>query len=161
MRKFCDGIVIFKVIKKPLLKRLSQVIRKVVIQTLFEKPGSEECALKKWRLLDEDIMQDCPSENAPSRNILSFLKQANPPQLIVLLSDFIFITIALRVLKHLRKIMKNVSLFLIKSSVSVLDSNHYGLQCVCVGIWNGKIVWKSLPSCNFLSILLRTNVQII
>ncbi len=73
VRKFCDGIVIFKVIKKPLLKRLSQVIRKVVIQTLFEKPSREECALKKWRLLDEDIMQDCPSENVPSRNIL-FLK---------------------------------------------------------------------------------------
>lgn len=62
VRKFCDGIVIFKVIKKPLQKWLSQVIRKVVIQTLFEKPGREEHALKKWQLLDEDIMQDCPSE---------------------------------------------------------------------------------------------------
>lgn len=49
VRKFCDGIVILKVIKKPLLKRLSQVIRKVVIQTLFEKPSREECTLKKWR----------------------------------------------------------------------------------------------------------------
>lgn len=90
MRKFCDGIVIFKVIKKPLQKRLSQVIRKVVIQTLFEKPGREEHALKKCQLLDEDIMQDCPSENAQSRNIVSLLKQANTPQLIILVSDFYF-----------------------------------------------------------------------
>lgn len=123
VRKFCDGIVIFKVIKKPLQKWLSQVIRKVVIQTLFEKPGREEHALKKWQLLVEDIMQDCPSENAPSRNILSFLKQANPPQLIILVSDFIFIAVSLRVLKHLRKIMKNVSPSFIKSSISVLDLN--------------------------------------
>lgn len=124
VRKFCDGIVIFKVIKKPLLKRLSQVIRKVVIQTLFEKPNMEEHALKKWQLLDEDIMQDCPSENAPSRNILSSLKQANPPQLIILVSEFICIAVSLRILKQ--KIMKNVSLSFIKSSISVLDLNCYG-----------------------------------
>lgn len=143
VRKFCDGIVIFKVIKKPLQKRLSQVIRKVVIQTLFEKPGREEHALKKWQLLDEDIMQDCPSENAPSRNILSFLKQANPPQLIILVSDFIFITVSLRVLKHLRKIMKNVSLSFIKSSISVLDLNSSSqlrlTVCVCVCVWQFEI----------------------
>jgi len=35
-------------------------------------------------------MLDCPSENVLSRNILSFLKQANPLQLIILESDFIF-----------------------------------------------------------------------
>jgi len=64
-------------------------------------------------------MLDCPSENVLSRNILSFLKQANPLQLIILESDFIFIAVSLRVLKHLRKIMKNVSLSFIKSSLSV------------------------------------------
>lgn len=110
--------MIFKVIKKPLQKRLSQVIRKVVIQTLFEKPGREEHTLKKWQLLDEDIMQDCPSENAAGRNILSFLQQASAPRLIILLSGFIFIAVCL---KHLREILKSVCFSIIKWSMSVLD----------------------------------------
>lgn len=49
-------------------------MRKVVIPSLSEKRGREEQALKKCQLLDEDIMQDCPTENAPCGNTQSLLK---------------------------------------------------------------------------------------
>lgn len=59
-------IVIFKVIKKPLVVRLSQVIHKVVIQNPVR--NQEGLRLKKWLLLDEDIISNCPSEKAPPQS---------------------------------------------------------------------------------------------
>jgi len=156
VRKFCDGLVIFKVIKKPLQKRLSQVIRRVVIQTLFEKPGREEHALKKcqlWRYYAGLSFWECAEQKYSV-----FLKTGKSSAIDYPESDFIFIAVSLRVLKHLRKIMKNVSLSFIKSSLSVWTVLYsYGWLCVN---WNWKFLWKSFPICNVLSVLLRTHICI-
>lgn len=57
---------IFKVIKKPLVEWLSQVIHKVVIH--YPVRNQEGLRLKKWLLLDEDIISNCPSEKAPPQS---------------------------------------------------------------------------------------------
>lgn len=63
---FLVDTVIFKVIKKPLVLRLSQVIHKAVIQNPVR--NQEGLGMKKWLLLHEDIISNCPSEKAPPQS---------------------------------------------------------------------------------------------
>lgn len=78
--------MISKVIKKPLVVWLSQVIHKVVIQNPVR--NEEGMQLKKWLLLDEDIISNCPSEKAPPQSPIYELNCCHLDRLAFISLDF-------------------------------------------------------------------------
>ena len=129
-------IVIFKVIKKPLVVWLSQVIHKVVIQNPVR--SKEAMWPKKWLLLDEDIISNCPSEKAPPQSLIRALNRCH-------LDRWAFIPAGIFLVKQVKS-KESSNLFTCEAKERLNRNNYIWLSRVsqCVGAFDVKQSKRSL-----------------